>query len=432
MSRNKEQIATAIAASAALYAGTLCLNPGVAAFVFGVGGDLISNILQWGARAVSGRVGKKWLVNPDIRNALKQAYKHALEQLERDYRKDYPPSPGRDEGRVIKDVFAELLNGFDTLFAEAENEGNIRDLVGANANEARNNLSQHIELFIHDEDKLLAGYMRDRFADELARFFIEELKTNDKARNAIQLLFLAELESGIEELKHDSKGAQVLLTELVLWKRQLETNPRGSESSLITALGNIEDTVRKIINEQTVELKGFIDERTGTIFEKIAQLGVDRQTGLRRTSTLSIVDEIRTLRELARSHHLIEHIADSKTVQISHYPTAIKLSESTPRQINRGDVSLRSMGKDSTYEFSNDIYALALTYQQGLEKATFEVTLSDGTIHRVSGVSFLPDSDFFGLIALQPIDSLTISTRGTFYISNFYFYAKSQHARHFR
>ena len=71
MAVNKEQIATGIAASATLFAGTVCLDPNVAGFVFGVGGNLIANILQWGAREVSGHLGEAWMHNHDIRNALK-------------------------------------------------------------------------------------------------------------------------------------------------------------------------------------------------------------------------------------------------------------------------------------------------------------------------------------------------------------------------
>src|SRR6266542_3786554 len=98
MRMNKEQLATGAAAAAAFATG-LFFDPSIAGVIFGVGGNLIANILQWGAGTVSGRLGKAWMSNHDIRNALKEAFAHAVEKLEADYREDYPLAPKTDQSK---------------------------------------------------------------------------------------------------------------------------------------------------------------------------------------------------------------------------------------------------------------------------------------------------------------------------------------------
>ncbi len=139
------------------------------------------------------------------------------------------------------------------------------------------------------------------------------------------------------------------------------------------------------------------------------------------------------LEQLAAQHRLFEHISDSQTVRLFHYPSAVTVSGTADRMMYDADLVI-SNGKSATLTFAPDVHAIGFTYQQGLYYGTIDIELVDGRRFSFQGERFFPEVAFFGFYSPEPLKSLTLSMKnngGNLYLREFYFYAKSVHPRRF-
>lgn len=138
---------------------------------------------------------------------------------------------------------------------------------------------------------------------------------------------------------------------------------------------------------------------------------------------LHTVADLTTLR--MHTQGLFEHHTDSKTVHLDDYGSMIIRTGGHPSENPVADIGM-GMGEEVTLKFAESLPALGFTYQQGLWNATFEVSVTDGTVAEFSGSGFIPMQNFFGVVAQAGIDGVRIRTQGSFYLQDFYFYAARQ------
>ena len=143
-----------------------------------------------------------------------------------------------------------------------------------------------------------------------------------------------------------------------------------------------------------------------------------------------VVDNVASLKKLARTHQLIEHVADTATVGISQYPTAVIVNHAGKSNVDAKDISV---GWDSrmVLVFSEGTYAIGISYQQGLSPCPIIIQLSDGRTYEYEGNDFFPETIFFGFYSPQFIRSIEIRTVGfgSLYLRSFYFYSNKRHKR---
>ncbi|HEV7746154.1 MAG TPA: toll/interleukin-1 receptor domain-containing protein [Pyrinomonadaceae bacterium] len=143
------------------------------------------------------------------------------------------------------------------------------------------------------------------------------------------------------------------------------------------------------------------------------------------------IEDLQILRKIAKLQQLNEHVSDSTTVRIWHYPTAVAL-----KLIGKtGNRELTLVGgQEALLNFKGSINALGFYYQQGMEHGSIIIKLVDGSTNNFLGKEFFPNVQFFGFYSPIPIDSLCIRTStkgGSFHITSFYFYSQKLHQRVF-
>jgi hypothetical protein len=143
------------------------------------------------------------------------------------------------------------------------------------------------------------------------------------------------------------------------------------------------------------------------------------------------IEDLGTLRQITKMNLLHEHVADSTTVRISHYPTALRVSY--VGKSDKEEIALFA-GQEATLSFKKGVNAFGFYYQQGMQNGLISIKLQDGTSNTFLGQGFFPNTNFFGFYSSIPIDTLRIRTHprgGGFYVKGFYFYSLRNHPRVF-
>ncbi len=143
------------------------------------------------------------------------------------------------------------------------------------------------------------------------------------------------------------------------------------------------------------------------------------------------IPDLTSLRLEASRRSLIEHVSDSWTVRLIHYPTAVFV-DARNYSVDGADVAM-GIGGERVLSLADAIYGVGFTFQQGLYHAAVEVELKTGERYRFQGGEFPPQTNFFGLISDQPIRTIRLVApgSGSFMLRSFYFYADHEFPREF-
>ena len=145
----------------------------------------------------------------------------------------------------------------------------------------------------------------------------------------------------------------------------------------------------------------------------------------------SPIEDLITLRKLTVRNGLKEHVSDSSTVRVWHYPSAVSVSRFGPAPKEAEELSIAG-NQDISLIFNAPVYAFGFYYQQGINPASFRVSLANERTFSYYGKEFFPNMSFLGFYSQQPIQRVKIATDsrgGSFVLRSFYFYASDAHER---
>jgi hypothetical protein len=211
----------------------------------------------------------------------------------------------------------------------------------------------------------------------------------------------------------------------------LRTGFRYTENDCATALANVIERVR---DEDVLLVAEVFEEEPGpTLWLDGAGVLRGRRVpsavaaAISRVAAAILILDPRQLRELSSYRGLEAHYSDASTVQLRHYPTAVRVDAPTPA----GPLEVTPAGSGIEVVFVADVRGFSVRYQQGLYNAEITVRLADGTERAFAGSSFFPESATLAVLAPHPIASVVFRSQGTLSIQEFVFYATASHARRF-
>src|SRR4051794_38351979 len=100
-------LVTGAVAGAALAVGALLPDPNAVGTVLGIGGNLIVEALEPILSTAGERLSDRWLINDDVRTAMRTAFTKAVKQIHAAYQNTHYYQSSRD-GASLDQLFSDL------------------------------------------------------------------------------------------------------------------------------------------------------------------------------------------------------------------------------------------------------------------------------------------------------------------------------------
>jgi hypothetical protein len=187
MTSNREQVVTGLVAVGLFLMGGQIHDPGLAAFVVGISGNLVANVVQAVTQHYADYPGAT-----RVQLVLKRAAHQAARKLKEDYlqedefQKLYPTEKVRLDG-VFATLGAEVGTSLVAL-TPSQAEQALPALLGGDQTALQQALQQHLEPVLPAGHTHLRAFLAAHLVPKLAEAFAQELDTDKATKRAIEAL----------------------------------------------------------------------------------------------------------------------------------------------------------------------------------------------------------------------------------------------------